>query len=152
MQLSDGHDRGAQINGACAAPPSSTARCLASVGPPPIISSSLPLFPCFRVSSIHLSSLVRVVLPSSHHPLVPCHVFRSFIRQPLTRRQVHYIPSSSLHVPPRRHHSYHTPCPPRWPPCPSLKLFSCSRWQHEKSSPSREAELAEPFSIPRRNY
>jgi hypothetical protein len=54
MQLSNSHDRGARINGARAAPPFSAARCLTSVGPPPIISSFLPPFPCCRVSPIHL--------------------------------------------------------------------------------------------------
>jgi hypothetical protein len=172
MQLPDGHDRGAQINGARAVPPFSAALCLTSVGPPPVISSFLPPFPYCRVSSIHPSSLVRVALPSSHHPLITCHASRSFPHQPLTRRRVRFsrLPpplgvfrhgSSSVtpltsrhsfHAPPRRHHSYHTPYPPRWPPCPSLKLFSYSRWQREKSSVSRNAELAGPFSIPRSSY
>jgi hypothetical protein len=77
MQLPDGHDRGAQINGARAAPPFSAALCLTSVGPSPVMSSPLPPFPCCRVSSIHLPSLVHVVFPSSHHPLVTCHVSRA---------------------------------------------------------------------------
>jgi hypothetical protein len=49
-------------------------------------------------------------------------------------------------------HSCHAPHPPRWPPYMSLKLFSYSRWQREKSSRSRSVELAGPFSIPRSSY
>jgi hypothetical protein len=81
MQLSDGHDRGAQINGARAAPPFSAALCLTSVGPSSchvIFPSAFPLLPCV----IHPPPLlVRVASPSSHHPLahlatcpVPFHV------------------------------------------------------------------------------
>jgi hypothetical protein len=142
-------------------------------GPSPVMSSPFPPFPCCRVSSIHLPSLVHVVLPSSHHPLVACHVSRSFPRQPLTRRRIHFSrlppfhlmssamnhpPSSFSHLVTSSTPSNPTPpflsCahPPRWPPCLSLKLFSYSRWQREKSSISRSAELAGPFSIPRSSY
>jgi hypothetical protein len=174
MYLSDGHDRGAQINGARAAPTFSVARCLTSVGPPPVISSSLLPFPCSRVSSIHLllssprgltffspptHPLPRVPLlsTSASHPLANSFLPSSSLSPDVFRRQLSsIILLSSCHVfhalIARNHHPRHAPCSPRWPPCPSLKLFSCSRWQREKSSPSREAELAEPFSIPRSSY
>ena len=87
MQLPDGHDSSAQINDARVAPLLSAALCLTSVGPPPVISFFLPPFPCYHVSSTHLSSLVHVALLSSHHPLISCHTSRSFPHQFLTRRR-----------------------------------------------------------------
>jgi hypothetical protein len=170
VQLPDGQDRSAQINGARAAPLLSAARCLTSVGPPPVISFFLPPFPCCRVSSTYLSSLVRVLSFLS--------TIRSF---PATRPvsfHISFSPEgesifSRLHpvyltvfrhesspVTPLCHHSHFSPSllpytmssPPRWPSCPSLKLFGCSRWQREKYSLSRDAELAGPLSIPRSSY
>jgi hypothetical protein len=48
------------------------------------------------------------------------------------------------------HHSVAEPHFPRWPPYPSFKLFSYSRWQREESSISQSAELARSSSIPRK--
>ena len=56
------------------------------MGPPSVISFSHPPFPCCRVSSVRLSSLARVALLSSRHPLIPCHASRSFPHQFLTPR------------------------------------------------------------------
>jgi hypothetical protein len=169
-QLSDGHDRGAQINGSWMASSLSATLPLTCVGPFPIMSSSFPPFSCCRMSSIRLPALARVVLPLSRHPLVACHVSRSFPRQPLTKEQVHYPSSSSPSAmcPPLspfshlatsftpsivlHYHSCHAPHPPRWPPRPFVKLFSYSRWQHEESSISQNAELARSSSIPRSSY
>jgi len=53
MQLSDGQDRSAQINGARAAPLLSAALCLAKVGPPPV--TSLTLYPLSLVAMCRLS-------------------------------------------------------------------------------------------------
>jgi hypothetical protein len=174
MQLPDGHDQGARINGARAAPPFSAAQCLTSVGPPLVISFFLPPFPCYHVSSIHL------LLPGPHGLTFFSPPTRSLPCVPLLSTSASHpkasslLPSSSLLLDvfchesssvillsfchsfhaliTRHHHPRHAPCPPRWSPCPSLKVFSCSRWQCEKSSSSREAELAEPFSIPRSSY
>jgi hypothetical protein len=170
VQLPDGHDRSAQINGARAAPLLSAALCLTSVGPPPVISLLLPPFPCCRVSSIHPLLSGRVASPSFHHPLIPAThpVLSTSVSHP---KASPFLPSSS-HLPdclpfhesspvtPLCHHSHFSPSllpyttssPPRWPSCPSLKLFSCSRWQREKYSLSRDAELAGPLSIPRSSY
>jgi hypothetical protein len=174
MHLSDGHDQGARINDARAAPPFSAARCLTSVGPPPIISSSLPPFPCCRVSSIHLLLPGPRGLTFFSPPTrsLPCVLLLSMSAS--HPKASSFLPSSSLLLYVFRHesssvillsfcHSFHTlitwhhhphhaPCPPRWPPYPSLKVFSCSRWQREKSSSSGESELAESFSIPRSSY
>jgi hypothetical protein len=79
--------------------------------------------------SLHISLMTHVNPPHLSHLsssfvilLSSCHPFHALIT--------------------RHHHSCHAPHPPRWPPCLSLKLFSCSRWQREKSSLSRDAELA----------
>jgi hypothetical protein len=98
------------------------------------MSSFCPPFPYRHVSSIHLSSLVRVALLSSHHPLISCHASRSFPHRFPTRRRVrlsrllpiylgvfrhgsssvtplchHSHFSPLLPCAPRCHHSYHTP-------------------------------------------
>jgi hypothetical protein len=77
VQLPDGQDRSAQINGARVVPLPSAALCLTSVGPPPVVLFYLPPFPCCRVSSTHLSLVVLVALlsPITHsslatHPLL----------------------------------------------------------------------------------
>jgi hypothetical protein len=176
VQLPDGQDRSAQINGARVVPLLSTALCLTSVDPPPVVLFSLPPFPCCRVSSIHLSLVVLVALlspPSTHFlPRVPLpfhirfspkgeFVLPSSPHQPrcpppwfIPCLPLCHHPHSSPLLPraPRYHHTYHSPCPPRWPSCPSLKISSYSRWQREKSSGSRSAELAGPLSIPRSSY
>jgi hypothetical protein len=178
VQLPDGQDRSAQINGARVVPLLSAALCLTSVGPPPVILFSLPPFPCCRVSSTHLSSVVLVALlsPTIHsfpaacpapfpHPFLTQRRVRSPVFSPSTwmsSAMVHPLSPSlsspsllatpSTRPPPRCHHTYHAPCPPRWPSCPSLKISSYSRWQREKSSGSRSAELAGPLSIPRSSY
>jgi hypothetical protein len=166
VQLPDGHDRGAQIDGSRMAPTLSAALCLTSVGPPScfvILSSAFPLLP--RV--IHSSSslvLVALLSPTIHSFAaacpVPFHISFSPKGESFSRLLPIYLDvlHGSSPVTPfvvtltSRHHSYHTPRPPRWPSCPSLKLFSCSRWQREKYSLSRDAELAGLLSIPRSSY
>jgi hypothetical protein len=156
MQLPDDHDRGAQINGACAAPPFSAVRCLTSVGPPPIISSSLPPFPCCRVSSIHpLSwSAWSYLLLTTHSFLATCPAPFHVSLSP----KGEFIPSvillSSRHIfhalIARHHHPRHVPHPPRWPPCLSPQSVCYSMWQHEESSISQSAELAGLFLDPKK--
>jgi hypothetical protein len=158
---SNGHDRSAQINDARAVPLLSAALCLTRVGPPPITLFLLPPFPCSHVSSTHLSlwsSQLSFLPPSTHFlPRVPrpFHICSS--------PKGEFIFPSSPHLlecfPPRFipcfslcHFTYQAPRPPRWPSCPSLKISSYSRWQREKSSESRSAELAGPLSIPRSSY
>jgi hypothetical protein len=179
VQLPDGQDRSTQINDARVVPLLSAALYLASVGPPPVILFPLLPFPCCRVSSIHLSSVVLVALLFSTihsfsaacptpfpHPFLTQRQVRSPIFYPSTwmsSAMVHPLspslssPSllttpSTCPPPSQRHHTYHSPCPPRWPSCSSLKISSYSRWQRGKSSGSRSAELAGPLSIPRSSY
>jgi hypothetical protein len=138
MHLYNGHDRGARINGARAAPPFSVARCLTSVGPPPIISYFLPPFPCCRVSPIHLllpgphgltffspptRPLPRVPLlsMSASHPKVNSFLpYSSFSLDVFLHQSSFFILLSSRHnfhaLIARPHHPRHVP--PRWPPCP----------------------------------
>jgi hypothetical protein len=131
MQLPDGHDRGAQINGARAVPPFSAALCLTSVGPPPVISSFLPPFPCCRVSSIHPSSLVRVVLtffsPSTHYlPRVP--FLSTSASHPKASSFLPSSPSTGC-LPPwiiLCHPSHFSPLLPRTSPTPSLLSYTIS--------------------------
>jgi hypothetical protein len=78
VQLPDGHDRGAQIDGSRMAPTLSAALSLTRMGPPSAMSSFCPPFPCCRVPLAHPSSLARVALPSSHHPLFARHASRFF--------------------------------------------------------------------------
>jgi hypothetical protein len=164
----NGHDRGAQINGSRAAPTFSAALSLTRMGPPSAVSSFCPPCPCCRVSPIHPSSLARVAFPSSHHPLIACHASRFFhisfspkgesvspVFAPstwLSSAMDHHLSPLSVITLASHHHSCHTPCPPRWPLCPSLKLFGCPRWQREKYPLSRDAELVWPLSIPRSSY
>jgi hypothetical protein len=168
VQLPDGHDRGAQIDGSRMAPTLSAVLSLTRMGPPSAMSSFCPPFPCCRVPLTHPSSLARVAFPSSHHPLIARHASRFFhislspegesvspVFAPstwLSPSTGHPLLPPSVVILTSRHHSYHTPRPPRWPSRPSLKLFSCSRWQREKYSLSRDAELAGLLSIPRSSY
>jgi hypothetical protein len=128
-QLPDGHDRGAQINGARAASSFSAVLCLTSVGPSPL-PSHLPFPPpiaamCRRSSHSHSSTWPLFFASSStYHPprvLVPPRQLPTKSR-PLssfcTPRHSHH----ALIV--RCHHSCHAPLPPNWPPCPSFKPFS----------------------------
>jgi hypothetical protein len=157
----NGHDRSARINGVCTALPLLTALYLTRVGPPPATLSFLPPYPSCHVSPTHLSSWsywLPFPPPSTYFlPRVP-HPFH--IR--LSPKGEFAFPSSS-HLPgclppsfilcsPLCHHTYHDPCPSCWPSCSSLKISSYSRWQCEKSSESRNAELAGPLSIPRNSY
>jgi hypothetical protein len=138
-----------------------------------ILPSAFPLLPCVIHSPLLGGPAWLSLLPSSTHRLprvlLPFHispspegefvlpsfpiylgVFRhgSSPVAPLCHHS-HSLPLLP-HAPPRCHHSYHTPWP-RWPRL-SLKLFSYSRWQREKSSLSQDAELAWPLSIPRSSY
>jgi hypothetical protein len=88
VQLPDGQDRSAQINGARVVPLLSAALCLTSVGPPPVVLFSLPPFPCCRVSSIHLSSVVLVALLSPTIHSFPATCPTPFPHPFLTQRRV----------------------------------------------------------------
>jgi hypothetical protein len=166
VQLPDGQDRSAQINGARAVPLLSAALCLTRVGPPPATLFFLPPFPCCHVSSTHLLLGGPRGSPFSHHPLISCRVYHALstsVHHPKTssfscllpiylddfRRGSPPVPPSAITLLLR---APITPRPPRWPSCPSLKISSYSRWQREKSSESRSAELAGPLSIPRSSY
>ena len=89
MQLPDGQDRSAQINDARVVPLLSAALRLTSVGPPPVILFSLPPFPCCRVSSTHLSSVVLVALLSPTIHSFPATCPTPFPHPFLTQRRVH---------------------------------------------------------------
>jgi hypothetical protein len=90
VQLPDGQDRSAQINGARVVPLLSAALCLTSVGPPPIVLFSLPPFPCCRVSSTHLSSVVLVALLSPTIHSFPAACPAPFPHPFLTQRRVRF--------------------------------------------------------------
>jgi hypothetical protein len=89
VQLLDGQDRSAQINDARVVPLLSAALCLTSVGPPLVILFSLPPFPCCRVSSIHLSSVVLVALLSPTIHSFPAACPAPFPHPFLTQRRFH---------------------------------------------------------------
>jgi hypothetical protein len=120
-----------------------------------IRSGSLP-FTLSSSSNICHSLLLQFTWSSSHftiqplpamHPVAPLipffHVSSSsdstaphrFLLHPRGYSPVTLLPSPHL---------------PRWPPNPSFKPFSYSRWQREKSSTSQSAELARSSSIPRK--
>jgi hypothetical protein len=64
------------------------------MGPPLIMSSSFPPFSCYRVSSIHLPSMVHVVFLPLYHPHTICHVSPSLhISLPL--KGIHHTYSST---------------------------------------------------------
>jgi hypothetical protein len=164
MQLSDGRDLSARINDAHLISSFSATPCLASVGPSPVMSSSriaFPLLPCVIVPP----SLTRpyglfLVSSSIYHlprvPFPPCQPLTKLHLPRLFSRLSAYIPYDLCHpLPPLSplivltsplrlwpHHSVAVPHFPRWPPYPSFKLFSYSRWQREESSISQNAELA----------
>jgi hypothetical protein len=157
MQLTDGHDRGAQINDARAAPPFSAARCLTSVGLPPVISSSLPPFPCCRVSSIHLLLFGPCGLISFSPPT------RSLPRVPLLSTSAShlkansFLPSSSLSPDVFPHQLSSTilvMCLTlrAGPHAHSQQSVCYSMWQREDSFISQSVELARPSPIPRSSY
>jgi hypothetical protein len=157
MQLPDGHDRGAQINGARAAPPFSAARCLTSVGPPPVISSSLPPFPCCRVLSLHLllfgpRGLISFSPPTRSLPRVP--LLSTSASHP---KESSFLPSSSLSPDVFRHQSSSTilvMCLTlrAGPHAHSPRSVCYSMWQREESSISQSVELVELSPIPRSSY
>jgi hypothetical protein len=105
VQLPDGQDRSARINGARVAPFLSAASCLTSVGPPPVISFFLPPFPCCRVSSTHLSSVALVALLSHTIRSLPATRPAPFPHPFLTQRRVRslifppstWVPSAMVH-------------------------------------------------------
>jgi hypothetical protein len=116
-----------------------------------------PFFP----SSVHFPPRVPFLSTSVSHPKAslflpsapPSTWVPSAMDHPSVTPLCHHSHFSPLLTRvPRCLHSYHTPCPPRWPSYPSLKLFGCARWQREKSSLSQDAELAWPFSVPRSSY
>jgi hypothetical protein len=171
VQLSDGQDRSTQINAQSCSPAPLSCPVFNPCGPSSHhFTHPLPAIPCCHVTLICSSSLVRVASLSVHHPLIACHASPSFhISSRL--KVVPFLLNALLHGPssvtplcyhshsspllscaPQCHYTYHAPCPPRWPSCPSLKISSYSRWQREKSSESRSAELAGPLSIPRSSY
>jgi hypothetical protein len=152
MQLSSGHDRGAQINGARAVPRSPNCNTINQLGSPffcrIILPSACPQSPRVILSFLTLHSWPATYLLSTSAPSLK----GSFLLEALL-----HGPSS---VAPLGYHSHPFPPLPRAPqchrffhtPCPSLKLVSCSRWQLEKSSLAQDAELAEPSPIPRSSY
>jgi hypothetical protein len=130
------------------------------------MSSSFPPFSCCRVSSIHLPShwstwssllliihLLLAMCPAPFHvslspkgefviSRLPSFLLRSFaMNHPLS--PFSHLATSSMPSQFRPHHSIAVPHFPRWPPRPSFKLFSYSRWQRERSSISQNAELAD---------
>jgi hypothetical protein len=163
MQLSDGQIIAPRSTALVQPRPSQLLLCLTSVGPSPCLVISLstfPLLPCVTAPpSLTRPHGLLFLASSIYHPprvLVPP-------RQLPTKERAHCLPTVSpvvLCTPRhshhalivRRHHSCHAPLPPSWPPCPSFKPFSYSRWQHERTSTSRGAELARSSSIPRSSY
>jgi hypothetical protein len=124
---------------------------------PPLGSAWLSLLPtihslpAMRPVPLHdsLSPEGEIVSPVFSPPIL---VSSAMDHPPPLLSVITHTSRRSFHTLPQCHRSCHTPCPPRWPSGPTLKLFSCSRCQCEKSSLSRGAELAWPFSIPRSSY
>ena len=173
VQLSDGQNRSTQINGARVALPLLAIRCLTSVGPPPVISFFFCLSPaamCHPLTSPQWSSWPSFLPPSTpFSPRVPIpfhvgfspkvpHILPTYLgvlrHGPSSATPLfhHHHFSPPLPRAPRCRHTHHAPCPPHWPSCSSFKISCYSRWQSEKSSGSRNAELAGPLSIPRSSY
>jgi hypothetical protein len=121
-------------------------------------STRCPLLPCVTYPFLLSGPRGLPFCPSPTHPATHLSFHISF--PPRGSSILDALLHGLSSVTPLCYHSRSSPLLPRAPqchrsfhtPCPSLKLVSCSRWQLEKSSPSRDAELAEPSPIPRSSY
>jgi hypothetical protein len=101
-----------------------------------ILPSAFPLLPCVIHSPLLLGPHGSPFFPPSTHYLPRVPFLHTSTSRPKASPLAPVFPpplgvfrhGSSSITPFTSRHSYHTPCPPRRPPCPSLKLFSCSRW------------------------
>jgi hypothetical protein len=163
MQLFDGHDRSAQIDGARAVPPLSVALCLTSGGPSSchfIFPSAFPLPPCVIHSLLLFGPRGSPFFSPSTHCL-PCAPFLSTsVSNPKARS---FLPSSphlpgifrhgSSSVTPLRHHSHFSPLLPHASPMSSLLPYTMSSALALRSDPQAiqlfQVSAREVFPIPR---